>query len=79
MLIVSCVLNRTPDVYTMTVMVFESTTKNPNAQEFVDKYPRVVAAILIHRYIDDYLTSDESEEEEAAESISEVCYIHQSR
>ncbi|XP_055542952.1 uncharacterized protein LOC129728533 [Wyeomyia smithii] len=50
--------------------------KNKNAEEFADRYPRAVEAILKNHYVDDFLDSFESEEE-AVRVSTETRYIHQ--
>ncbi|XP_055632885.1 uncharacterized protein LOC129773309 [Toxorhynchites rutilus septentrionalis] len=63
--------NRSPDVYVTKVMTFGATcspscaqyVKNHNAQRFQDKFPRAVEAIIREHYVDNMLSSVETEDE----------------
>ncbi|XP_062698812.1 uncharacterized protein LOC109398619 [Aedes albopictus] len=63
--------NRNPDVYVMKVMTFGATcspscaqyVKNNNAQRFQEQYPRAAEAIVKEHYVDDMLSSEETEED----------------
>ncbi|XP_062537886.1 uncharacterized protein LOC134206213 [Armigeres subalbatus] len=78
-----CDQNRDPDVYVMTVMIFGAScspssaqfVKNRNAQRFENEFPRAVEAIVHEHYVDDMLTSVETEIE-AEKLAKEVEYIH---
>ncbi|XP_062565178.1 uncharacterized protein LOC134227602 [Armigeres subalbatus] len=78
-----CEQNREPDVYVMTVMIFGAScspssaqfVKNRNAQRFENEFPSAVEAILHEHYVDDILTSVETEVE-AEKLAKEVEYIH---
>ncbi|XP_065083433.1 uncharacterized protein LOC135705588 [Ochlerotatus camptorhynchus] len=79
----SCDQSRNPDVYVMVVMIFGATCspscaqfiKNLNAQRFQDQLPRAVEAVVHEHYVDDMLTSVETEAE-AEKLAKEVEYIH---
>ncbi|XP_058816368.1 uncharacterized protein LOC131679652 [Topomyia yanbarensis] len=76
-------LDRDPDVYAMKVMIFGATcspscaqyVKNHNAQRFQDRFPRAAEAIVKEHYVDDMLTSVETEEE-AIKLAKEVQFVH---
>ncbi|XP_053699242.1 uncharacterized protein LOC128746219 [Sabethes cyaneus] len=78
-----CDQSRDPDVYAMVVMIFGATcspscalfVKNVNAQRFEEQFPRAVEAIVHEHYMDDMLTSVESEAE-AGQLAKQVEYIH---
>lgn len=71
--------------YVMQRMIFGATcspsmaqyVKNKNAEEFVDKYPRAVKAIIEKHYVDDYVDCFDTEEEAVA-VVRAVKEIHKS-
>ncbi|XP_074039501.1 uncharacterized protein [Leptinotarsa decemlineata] len=73
--------DRPPDIYEMLVMTFGATfspvcaqfVKNLNAEEFSTN-PDIRTAIIKKFYVDDYLDSKDTEEE-ALETIIEVCKV----
>ncbi|XP_053691802.1 uncharacterized protein LOC128740289 [Sabethes cyaneus] len=75
--------NRSPDVYVTKVMTFGATcspscaqyVKNYNAQRFQEQFPRAVEAIVNEHYVDDMLSSVETEEE-ALQLAKDVRYVH---
>lgn len=75
--------NRRPDVYVMKVMTFGATcspssaqfVKNHNAERFREQFPRAAEAIRDEHYVDDMLSSVESEDE-AIELARDVRYVH---
>ncbi|XP_055632467.1 uncharacterized protein LOC129772957 [Toxorhynchites rutilus septentrionalis] len=75
--------NRSPDVYVTKVMTFGATcspscaqyVKNHNAQRFQDKFPRAAEAIIREHYVDDMLSSVETEDE-AIKLAVDVRFIH---
>ncbi|XP_058456403.1 uncharacterized protein LOC131433817 [Malaya genurostris] len=75
--------DREPEVFQMKVMTFGATcspsiaqyVKNHNAERFRHQYPRAVEAIHKEHYVDDMLSSVETEDE-AARLALDVCYIH---
>ncbi|XP_058826816.1 uncharacterized protein LOC131686839 [Topomyia yanbarensis] len=75
--------SRHPDVFIMKVMTFGATcspscaqfVKNHNAQQFENQFPRAVEAIVDEHYVDDMLSSVESEEE-AIKLAKDVHFIH---
>ncbi|XP_055586245.1 uncharacterized protein LOC129738941 [Uranotaenia lowii] len=72
-----------PEVYVVTVMTFGAAcspssahyVKNRNADRFEEQYPRAVQCIKYEHYVDDMLTSVETEEE-AVKLADEVRWIH---
>ncbi|XP_065095601.1 uncharacterized protein LOC135717439 [Ochlerotatus camptorhynchus] len=76
-------LNRSPDVYVMKVMAFGATcspscaqyVKNHNAQRFQDQFPRAAEAIVKQHYVDDMLSSVETEQE-AIKLAKDVRFVH---
>ncbi|XP_062708688.1 uncharacterized protein LOC134288304 [Aedes albopictus] len=75
--------SRPPTIFLMNVATFGSSSspasaqfvKNKNAEEFADRYPKAVQAIVDNHYVDDYLDSFENEEE-ALRVSQEVRMIH---
>ncbi|XP_058447516.1 uncharacterized protein LOC131427935 [Malaya genurostris] len=75
--------DRAPDVYALKVMAFGATcspssaqfVKNQNAQRFIDRFPRAVEAIMEEHYVDDMLSSVETEDE-AIKLAKDVQLIH---
>lgn len=76
-------IRREPDVYVMNVMTFGATcspscglyVKNRHAEQYLQHFPRAVECIKREHYVDDMLTSEESEEEAANLAIN-VRFIH---
>ncbi|XP_065088427.1 uncharacterized protein LOC135709909 [Ochlerotatus camptorhynchus] len=74
---------RSPDVYVMKVMTFGATcspscaqyVKNHNAQRFQEQFPRAAEATVKEHYVDDMLSSVESEEE-AIKLAKDVRVVH---
>ncbi|XP_058457587.1 uncharacterized protein LOC131434654 [Malaya genurostris] len=74
---------RTPSVYVMQVMTFGAScspscaqfVKNTNAERFAKNFPAAVNAIINDHYVDDMLSSVETEQEAIELAIS-VRYIH---
>ncbi|XP_055523244.1 uncharacterized protein LOC129717391 [Wyeomyia smithii] len=75
--------DRNPDVYVTRVMTFGATcspssaqyVKNYNAQRFQDQFPRAAEAIMKEHYVDDMLSSVETEEE-AIQLAKDVRHVH---
>ncbi|XP_053699089.1 uncharacterized protein LOC128746063 [Sabethes cyaneus] len=75
--------DRSPDVYVTKVMTFGATcspscaqyVKNYNAQRFQEQFPRAVEAIVNEQYVDDMLSSVETEEE-AIQLAKDVRHVH---
>ncbi|XP_055527591.1 uncharacterized protein LOC129720178 [Wyeomyia smithii] len=75
--------SRSPDVYAMKVMTFGATcspscaqfVKNHNALRYQSRFPRAAEAILKEHYVDDMLSSEESEEA-AVKLAKDVRFIH---
>ncbi|XP_058445267.1 uncharacterized protein LOC131426502 [Malaya genurostris] len=75
--------NRSPDVYAMKVMTFGANcspscaqyVKNHNALRFQKLFPRAAEAIVKEHYVDDMLSSEESEED-AVQLVKDVCHVH---
>ncbi|XP_055591192.1 uncharacterized protein LOC129743240 [Uranotaenia lowii] len=75
--------DRSPDVYVTKVMTFGATcspstaqyVKNYNAERFQDEFPRAVEAIVKEHYVDDMLSSVETEEE-AIKLAKDVRHVH---
>ncbi|XP_058816580.1 uncharacterized protein LOC131679848 [Topomyia yanbarensis] len=75
--------DRSPDVYAMKVMTFGAScspscaqyVKNHNAQRFQKQFPRAAEAIVKEHYVDDMLSSEESEED-AVQLAKNVRYVH---
>lgn len=76
-------VNEEPDIYVMMVMTFGSAcspssaqyVKNKNAEEFRDKFPRAVEAIVENHYVDDMIECAESVDE-AEKLVKDVKLIH---
>ncbi|XP_062540788.1 uncharacterized protein LOC134208860 [Armigeres subalbatus] len=74
---------RSPDVYAMKVMTFGATcspscaqyVKNHNARRCQERYPRAAEAIINEHYVDDMLSSEETEED-AAKLAKDVRFVH---
>lgn len=72
-----------PDGYELHVMMFGATcspsaaiyVKNLNVQQYADKYPDAVNAIVNKHYMDDYLNSKFTLEE-SSRMINDITYIH---
>ncbi|XP_065074988.1 uncharacterized protein LOC135698779 [Ochlerotatus camptorhynchus] len=75
--------NEDPDVYVVNVMTFGAAcspssahyVKNLNADRFVEQFPRAVECIKYEHYVDDMLSSVETEEE-AVRLANEVRFVH---
>ncbi|XP_049542604.1 uncharacterized protein LOC125955513 [Anopheles darlingi] len=76
-------LNENPCLFAVAVMTFGATCSpssaqhvmNTNAERFNDKFPRAVTCIRDEHYVDDMLTSTETDEE-ALKLAQDVRYVH---